>query len=43
MPGDPEGVSPDIPGGKNYLFENLSEDMAALMEEVRLGKKTLES
>ena len=31
------------PGGKNYLFENLSEDMAALMEEVRLGKKTLES
>ena len=29
------------PGGKNYLFENLSEDMAALLEEVRLGKKTL--
>lgn len=30
------------PGGKNYLFENLSEDMAALLEEVRLGRKTLE-
>ena len=30
------------PGGKNYLFENLSEDMAAMLEEVRLGKKTLE-
>lgn len=29
------------PGGKNYLFENLSEDMAALLEEVRLGRKRL--
>ena len=29
------------PGGKSYLFENLSEDMAALMEEVRLGRKSL--
>lgn len=28
------------PGGKNYLFENLSEDMAAFLEEVRLGKKS---
>ncbi len=27
------------PGGRHYLFENLSEDMAALFEEVRLGKK----
>ena len=30
------------PGGKHYLFENLSQDMAALFEEVRLGRKTLE-
>lgn len=30
------------PGGKTYLFENLGEDMAALMEEVRLGRKSLE-
>ncbi len=30
------------PGGKHYLFENLSQDMAALFEEVRLGRRTLE-
>ncbi|MDD3796382.1 MAG: NYN domain-containing protein, partial [Lachnospiraceae bacterium] len=30
------------PGGKNYLFENLSDDLAAFMEEVRLGKKSFE-
>ncbi|HIV22481.1 MAG TPA: TetM/TetW/TetO/TetS family tetracycline resistance ribosomal protection protein [Candidatus Merdiplasma excrementigallinarum] len=29
------------PGAKHYLFENLGDDMAALMEEVRLGKKKL--
>lgn len=29
------------PGGRHYLFENLSEDMAALFEEVRLGKRKL--
>lgn len=29
-------------GGKNYLFENLDEELARLMEDVRLGKKKLE-
>ena len=29
------------PGAKHYLFENLGDDMAALMEEVRLGRKKL--
>ena len=29
-------------GGKNYLFENLEEDMAAFLEDVRLGRKTME-
>lgn len=29
-------------GGKTYLFDSLSEEMAELMEEVRLGKKSLD-
>ena len=29
-------------GGKNYLFENLEEDMAAFLEDVRMGRKTIE-
>ena len=32
-----------IPGRKNYLFECLPQEMARLLEEVRLGKKELES
>lgn len=28
--------------GKNYLFSHMSEDMAELMEEVRLGRKKLD-
>ena len=30
------------PSGKAYLFENLSEDMAAFLEDVRLGLKKLD-
>lgn len=30
------------PNSKNYLFNHLTEDMAQLMEDVRLGKKTLD-
>lgn len=30
------------PGNKNYLFQNLDQDMARLMEDVRLGRRTLE-
>ncbi|MDO5344289.1 MAG: TetM/TetW/TetO/TetS family tetracycline resistance ribosomal protection protein [Lachnospiraceae bacterium] len=37
-----DGYLSTHPGGKTYLFENLSEDMAALMEEVRLGRKSLD-
>ncbi len=29
-------------GGKNYLFGDLPEDLSELMEDVRLGKKTIE-
>ena len=29
-------------GNKNYLFNHLTEDMAELMEDVRLGRKTLD-
>ncbi|MDO5337871.1 MAG: TetM/TetW/TetO/TetS family tetracycline resistance ribosomal protection protein [Eubacteriales bacterium] len=29
-------------GGKTYLFDSLSEEMAGLMEEVRLGKRSLD-
>lgn len=29
-------------GNKNYLFDHLTEDMAELMEDVRLGRKTLD-
>ena len=27
--------------GKHYLFDSLPEEMADLMEQVRLGKKTI--
>ena len=30
-----------VPGGKNYLFGHLDEDLQKLMEDVRLGKKNL--
>ncbi len=29
-------------GGKNYLFDHLPEELAGLMEDVRLGKRSLE-
>ena len=29
------------PEGKNYLFDHLNDEMSDLMEDVRLGKKTL--
>ena len=29
------------PGGRRYLFENLDEDMKALLNDVRLGYRTL--
>lgn len=32
-----------VPGGKNYLFQNLDGETARLMEDVRLGKRTLDS
>ena len=32
-----------IPGRKNYLFECLPDELAGLLEEVRLGKKDLEN
>lgn len=30
-------------GGKNYLFGNLTEELSEFMENIRLGKKTMES
>ena len=32
-----ETVSQTEPGGKNYLFEQLSEDTRRLIEEIRAG------
>ena len=29
-------------GGKNYLFDHLDDSMNDLMEDVRLGRRTLE-
>lgn len=34
-------VKKEAPKEKNYLFDHLDEEMAGLMEEVRLGKKKL--
>ena len=35
-------VKKEAPKEKNYLFDHLNEEMADLMEEVRLGKKKLQ-
>ena len=35
-------VKKESPKEKNYLFDHLDEEMAGLMEEVRLGKKKLQ-
>lgn len=37
-----EYLEQTAPGNKNYLFQNLDQEMAKLMEDVRLGRRTLE-